>query len=78
MSCLVKRKLFFLIVLIVTLVVPFSLVGIRIAYAEPYPIRRLSSMTGASRSMMLWHLMRVTRTMAIRLQIGPQARGKGV
>ncbi|WP_405174164.1 hypothetical protein MHI27_15970 [Paenibacillus sp. FSL H8-0261] len=38
---MIKRKLFFLIVFIVTILVPFSLVGIRTAYAEPLPYKTI-------------------------------------
>ncbi len=39
--CMVKRKLFFLIVFMLTIVVPFSLVGIRTAYAETLPYQTI-------------------------------------
>lgn len=38
---MIKRKLFFLIVFIVTILVPYSLVGIRTAYAEPLPYKTI-------------------------------------
>lgn len=41
MNCMVKRKLFFFIVFMLTIVVPFSLIGIRTAYAETLPYQTI-------------------------------------
>lgn len=40
-NCMVKRKLFFFIVFMLTIVVPFSLIGIRTAYAETLPYQTI-------------------------------------